>query len=161
MCESLSHVQLCNPMDCSCWAPLSMKFSRPAHRVSCHFLLQGIFPTQGSNPGLLHCRQILYHLSHQGRLYKRSYSRWKKSSEHGALCEKEKEHLVWEKVWRNIGMQVTEMFSVSSPVLQILIVYWMITWQAKYLTLWITFIIFQKDWEMKMLADNFSGNPVA
>ena len=27
---------------------------------------QGIFPTQGSNPGLLHCRQILYHLSHQG-----------------------------------------------------------------------------------------------
>ena len=34
--------------------------------VGCHFLLQGIFPTQGSNPGLLHCRQILYHLSHQG-----------------------------------------------------------------------------------------------
>ena len=35
-------------------------------RVGCHFLLQGIFPTQGSNPGLLHCRQALYHLSHQG-----------------------------------------------------------------------------------------------
>uniref|UniRef100_A0A8B9YL87 Nucleophosmin n=1 Tax=Bos mutus grunniens TaxID=30521 RepID=A0A8B9YL87_BOSMU len=34
--------------------------------VGCHALLQGIFPTQGSNPGLLHCRQILYHLSHQG-----------------------------------------------------------------------------------------------
>ena len=31
-----------------------------------HSLLQGIFTTQGSNPGLLHCRQILYHLSHQG-----------------------------------------------------------------------------------------------
>ena len=29
-------------------------------------LLQGVFPTQGSNPGLLHCRQILYHLSHKG-----------------------------------------------------------------------------------------------
>ena len=28
--------------------------------------LQGIFPTQESNPGLLHCRQILYYLSHQG-----------------------------------------------------------------------------------------------
>ena len=27
----------------------------------CHFLLQGIFPTQGLNPHLLHCRQILYH----------------------------------------------------------------------------------------------------
>ena len=29
-------------------------------------LLQGIFPTQGSNPGLPHCRWILYQLSHQG-----------------------------------------------------------------------------------------------
>ena len=29
-------------------------------------LLQGIFPTQGSNPGLLNCKQILYHLRHQG-----------------------------------------------------------------------------------------------
>ena len=28
-----------------------------------HSLLQGLFPTQGSNPGLLHCRWILYHLS--------------------------------------------------------------------------------------------------
>ena len=29
--------------------------------VGCHFFLRGIFPTQGSNLGLLHCRQILYH----------------------------------------------------------------------------------------------------
>ena len=35
-------------------------------RVDCHSLLQGIFPTQRSNPGLLHCRQILYHPSHWG-----------------------------------------------------------------------------------------------
>ena len=34
--------------------------------VGCHFLLQGIFPTEGSNLGLLHCRRILYQLSHQG-----------------------------------------------------------------------------------------------
>ena len=34
--------------------------------MGCHSLLQEIFPTQGSNPGLLHCRQVLYHLSHQG-----------------------------------------------------------------------------------------------
>ena len=33
----------------------------------CHSLLQGIFPTQGSNPGLLHCRQILYQLNRMGR----------------------------------------------------------------------------------------------
>ena len=34
-------------------------------------LLQGIFPTQGSNPGLPHCRQILYQLSHRGSPDKR------------------------------------------------------------------------------------------
>ena len=34
--------------------------------VGCHFLLQGIFPAQGLNPGLSHCRQALYRLSHQG-----------------------------------------------------------------------------------------------
>ena len=34
--------------------------------VDYHFLLQEIFPTQGLNLDLLHCRQILYHLSHQG-----------------------------------------------------------------------------------------------
>ena len=33
--------------------------------VGCHSLLHGNFPTQGSNPGLPHCRQILYCLSHQ------------------------------------------------------------------------------------------------
>ena len=34
--------------------------------VGCHFLLQGIFPTQWLNLGLPYCRQVLYHLSHQG-----------------------------------------------------------------------------------------------
>ena len=34
--------------------------------IGSHSLLQGIFPTQGSNPGLPHCRRILYQLSHQG-----------------------------------------------------------------------------------------------
>ena len=33
--------------------------------MGCHFLLQGVFPTQGLNPSPLHCRQILYRLSHQ------------------------------------------------------------------------------------------------
>ena len=35
-------------------------------RVGCLSLLQGIFPIQGSNPGLPHCRQVLYQLSHNG-----------------------------------------------------------------------------------------------
>ena len=41
-------------------------FSGKNTGVGCHFLLQGIFLTQGLNSGLLHCRQILYQLSLQG-----------------------------------------------------------------------------------------------
>ena len=35
--------------------------------VGSHFLLQGIFPTQGLNPGFLHCRQIIYRLIYEGK----------------------------------------------------------------------------------------------
>ena len=48
-----------------------MGFSRQEYGVGSHSLLQGIFPNQGSNWGLLHCRQILYHLRHQGSLQNR------------------------------------------------------------------------------------------
>jgi len=41
-------------------------FKHTVNREGSHSLLQMIFPTQGLNPGLLHCRQILYQLSHQG-----------------------------------------------------------------------------------------------
>ena len=34
--------------------------------VGSHFLLQGVFPTQGSNPDLPHCKRILHQLSHHG-----------------------------------------------------------------------------------------------
>ena len=61
---------ICDPMDCSLpgsQEPLSpWNFPGKSTGVGCHFLLQGIFPTQGSNLGLLHCGQALYHLSHQG-----------------------------------------------------------------------------------------------
>ena len=43
--------------------------------VGCHVFLQGIFPTQGLNPGLLHCRWILYRLSYQGSpIYKHTHT---------------------------------------------------------------------------------------
>ena len=50
-------------------APLSMGFSRQNTGVVCHFLLQGIFPTQGSSLSLLHCRKIHYWLSYQGSIF--------------------------------------------------------------------------------------------
>ena len=59
---------LCDPMDCSLPGP-SIHGDSPGKNtgVGYHALVQGIFPTQGSNPGLPHCRQILYCQSHQGR----------------------------------------------------------------------------------------------
>ena len=58
---------LWDPMDCSLPGS-SVHGDSPGKNtgVGCHALLQGIFPTQGLNPGLLHYRQILYSLSHQG-----------------------------------------------------------------------------------------------
>ena len=69
VCESLSVVSdsLCNPLTVDCQAPLSMEFFR--QEVGSCSLLLGIFPSQGSNPGLPHYRQILYHLSHVGSPY--------------------------------------------------------------------------------------------
>ena len=55
-----SRPTLCNPKDCS-RPSISVHGIFKNTGVGCHFLLQGTFPTQGSNPCLLHCRWILYH----------------------------------------------------------------------------------------------------
>ena len=61
-----SCLTLATPWTVACQAPLSMGFSRQEYWSGCHFLLKGIFLTQESNPGPLHCRQILYQLSYEG-----------------------------------------------------------------------------------------------
>ena len=60
---------LCDPMDCS--PPSSSVHGNSPGKstgMGCCALFQGIFPSQGLNPGLLHCRWILYQLSDQGSL---------------------------------------------------------------------------------------------
>ena len=65
----------CSVMSNSSWphglvarqAPLSMEFSSKNPGVGCHFLLQGIFPTRGSNSCLLHWQAYSLPLHHQGR----------------------------------------------------------------------------------------------
>ena len=58
-----SCLTLCDPTDCSS-PDSSVHEDSPSKKieVGCHSLLQGIFPAQGWNPGLLHCRLILYQL---------------------------------------------------------------------------------------------------
>jgi len=61
----------------ACQAPLWNSPGKNAG-VGSHSLLQGIFPTQGLNQGLLHYRQILYRLGHQGSPTMEYYSALKR-----------------------------------------------------------------------------------
>ena len=64
--KSLSRVRLfATPWTVAHQAPPSMGFSRQEYWSGLPFPLKGIFPTEGSIPGLPHCREMLYHLSHQ------------------------------------------------------------------------------------------------
>ena len=65
--------------------------------VSCHSLLQEIYPTQGSNPGLPHCGQMLYRLSHRGQ----------------PLFGKDKYHLRKDSLWLSSRYLMIARFSVA------------------------------------------------
>ena len=88
-CEVLvtqSCPSLCDPMNCR----LLCAWNSPGQNtgVGSLSLLQGIFPTQGSNPGLPHCRWILYQLSHKGKLFQKSKAMvlFKKGKIYQSLC---------------------------------------------------------------------------
>ena len=93
---------LCDPLDCSPPVSSLWDFSGKITGISCHFLLQGIFLTQGLNPcllSLLHCRQILYCWA-----IREAYQYWRpkylyikqdsKVDSKGHLCDVS-EYLVW------------------------------------------------------------------
>ena len=68
--------------------------------VQCHALLQGIFLTQGSNPGLPHCGQILYQLSHQRSPYKCRRRRRHKRRRFDPWVRK----IPWRRAWQPIKL---------------------------------------------------------
>ena len=77
--KSLSHVWLfATPWTAAHQAPLSTGFSRQENWSGLPFPSPGdLFPTQGLNPGLPHCRQMLYHPSQRSQLF----LKWKRSFE--------------------------------------------------------------------------------
>ena len=94
---------LCDPVDCS--PPGSSAHGDSPGKntgVVCHALLQGIFPTQGSNSGLLHSRRILHHLSHQGR--PTTWEKLPKNSTSTILCS----FGIWNKLkrWKKLSKWV-------------------------------------------------------
>ena len=120
---------LCGPTDYSRWLLWPWGSPGESTGVGCHALLQGIFPIQGSKPGLWHCRQILYHLSHQEInnfyllvrrkiLFKRevtpwmtwkfrapSQAEWARLSVVSRLCDEERCWILFWNLWsRNSAM---------------------------------------------------------
>ena len=90
---------LCNPRDCSPSGSSIHEFLHAKILGWVPYLLQGIFLTQEWNPGLLYCRQILYHLSHQGNPIR--------STSENAV--------VGDEVWvRNKGEEGNSAWSLSS-----------------------------------------------
>ena len=65
MCEVKWSGDSATPWTVASQAPHPWNFPGKSTGVGCHFLLQGNLPIQGLNPGLLHCRQTLYPLSHR------------------------------------------------------------------------------------------------
>ena len=101
----LSHVRLfVTPWTVAYQVPPSMEFSGKRTGVGCHFLLQRIFLTQRSNPGLPHCRQMLYQLSHQGRVLFHTSLYWLSAS-HLVLCL-----LLWLGNFHYSIFQITSFF---------------------------------------------------
>ena len=69
------------------------------------FLLQGIFPTQGSKPGIPLCRQILYHLSHQGSPVKQqTVYKYFRSSLHQPVCSLHNSDARFETALISLGL---------------------------------------------------------
>ena len=77
-CSVVSDSLQPTPWNAACQAPLSMGFSWQQYWSGFHVLLQGIFPTQGSNPGVPHCRQMLLPSEPPGKSLKwRDFLKWR------------------------------------------------------------------------------------
>ena len=77
VCQSLNSVQLfVTPWIVAHQAPLSVEFSKQEYWSGLPFLSPGTYLTQGLNPDLWHCRQILYHLSYQRQQSKFEHGLW-------------------------------------------------------------------------------------
>ena len=88
---------LCNPMNCSLLgSSIHGIFPGKSTGVGCHFLIKWIFPAQGSNSGLLHCRLMLYHLSYKGSQF---IGRTDAEAETPILCPPDVKNWLTGKDW--------------------------------------------------------------
>ena len=100
---SFSVMSLCDPMNYSPPDSVHGDSSGKNTGMGCHTLLQGIFPTQELNPGLLHSRQILYHLKHKGKK-----EAIKRAAMHVSLSLQENPLLIPESLIQNVFSCLSE-----------------------------------------------------
>ena len=115
-----SCLTLCNSMD---YSPPSSSVNSPSKNtgVGCYAFFQGIFPSQGLNPGLLHCRWILYQLSHKGSLrileavayHFSSGSSWPRNQA-GVSCIAGRFFTNWATVWITTNWKMLKEIGISN-----------------------------------------------
>ena len=100
---------LVSPCTAACQAPLSMRCSGQEHESGLPCPSPGDLLDLGSNPGLLHCRQILYHLNHKGspiwsleKLKKGQCSQAQRMQREWQGLENSDD--TWVEVWYNSGL---------------------------------------------------------
>ena len=114
-CPTVLDTQSC-PMDCSPpGSSVHGYFPGKNTGMGCHALLQGIFPTQGSNQGLLLIRRILYQLSNQG-----SPPRWHSGKESTCPCRRHRrcgfDPFVWKIPWRRKWQDPLQYSCLGNPM---------------------------------------------
>ena len=104
---------LCDSWTVVCQAPCLRNSPGKITRMGCHSFFHRIFLIQGSNPGLLHCRQVIYHISYQGS------SNLKLSEGFLVHLKKISQHKLEESPWfGNISLWDFIMYySVSHPTI--------------------------------------------
>ena len=114
-CASSLSLTFCNPNGLQpARLPVHGDYPGKNTGVGCHALLQGIFPAQGLNPGLPHCRQILYWLGHQGspfRYRKRKPIAWLCFAALSPTVHKAQEPVRWSRllsVWSLLFLSVSK-----------------------------------------------------
>ena len=109
------------------WTIQSMEFSRPEYWNGSCSLIQDIFPTEGSNPGLLHCRQILYHLKVKGEWKSWLTTQHSRNKDHGIWSH----HFMANRWGQNGNSDRLYFLGLQSHCRQ-----WLQPWNSKRLAPW-------------------------
>ena len=129
------------------YSPWKSPGQNTRRKVTYLFLLQGIFPIQGSNPGLLHCRQVLYQLSHKGSPRKLEWVAYPFSSRSSWPRDRTGISFIIGRFLTNWAFREAQN-EIYKPWPWNLVNWWMIgfTWKCKLLILIMEIVVLRRYW---------------